>query len=122
MTIALDHIVVPSKDKVTSAQFFARIFGAKVEEPMGRFTPVKVNEALTLQFDNTELFPGRLHLAFHIGDNEFDAILSRVKADKLPFGSRALQPNDMKLNDMNGGRGFYFQDPNGHLLEVFTRR
>jgi catechol 2,3-dioxygenase-like lactoylglutathione lyase family enzyme len=28
--------------------------------------------------------------------------------------------DDGKLNDWGGGRGFYFRDPNGHVLELMT--
>ena len=59
-------------------------------------------------------------LAFHVGDKEFEAIFSRVKAKALPYGSEPDSHTDGKINTRRGGRGFYFEDPNGHLLEVMT--
>jgi hypothetical protein len=49
-----------------------------------------------------------------------DAILQRVKASGLYFGSAPWSIDDGKLNDWNGGRGFYFKNPDGHILELMT--
>ncbi|MCH7553703.1 MAG: VOC family protein [Chloroflexi bacterium] len=120
MAIELDHTIVPAKDKEASARFFARIFGLEYKGPMGHFAPVEVNESLTIDFDDGEGFQSH-HLAFKVGDEEFDGILERVKAEGLPYGSQPWSRTDRKLNDRRGGRGFYFDDPNGHVLEAFTR-
>src|SRR3954470_9866662 len=60
------------------------------------------------------------HYAFHVSEAEFDAILQRVKAAGLAFGSTPWSLEDGKLNDWNGGRGVYFKDPDGHVLELMT--
>jgi catechol 2,3-dioxygenase-like lactoylglutathione lyase family enzyme len=62
------------------------------------------------------------HYAFHVSEAEFEAILSRVKARGLPYGSEPHSHTDGRINTRRGGRGFYFEDPNGHLLEVMTVR
>jgi catechol 2,3-dioxygenase-like lactoylglutathione lyase family enzyme len=80
---------------------------------------VRVNETLTLDFDSDTDFDHH-HYAFKIGEAEFDAIFARIKAEKIPYGSGPMSPDDMKINTYRGGRGFYFRDPNGHLLEVLT--
>jgi hypothetical protein len=41
---------VPAKDKRASAEFFAEIFGLRVEPGDGHFAPVRVNDSLTLDF------------------------------------------------------------------------
>lgn len=119
MAIALDHTIVPAHDKEESARFFARIFGLSYDGPLYHFAPVRVNETLTLDFDTDKDFD-RHHYAFKIGEADFDAIFARVKAEKVPYGSGPMSPDDMKINHRNGGRGFYFRDPSGHLLEVLT--
>lgn len=119
MSIVLDHTIVPSKDKEESARFFARIFGLKYEGPLYHFAPVRVNDSLTLDFDTDTDFKHQ-HYAFKISEEEFDEILARVKAEKIPYGSGPRSPDDMKINHHGGGRGFYFRDPSGHLLEVLT--
>ena len=119
MAIVLDHTIVPSHDKEAAARFFAQIFGLSYDGPSGHFAPVKVNDALTFDFDNRDNFEGH-HYAFHISDEEFDAILERVKAAGRTFGSGPMSPEDGKINTRRGGRGFYFADLDGHLLEVMT--
>jgi catechol 2,3-dioxygenase-like lactoylglutathione lyase family enzyme len=121
MTIRLDHTIVPAKDKVASADFFAEIFGLKVTNG-GHFAQVQINESLTFDFaDEAEPSQGH-HYAFHVSETEFDAIFSRVKAKGIPYGSGPFSHKDGKINKRRGGRGFYFEDPNGHLLEVMTVR
>lgn len=130
MTIRLDHTIVPSKDKAASARFFAEIFGLKVTPGRGYFAQVRVNESLTMDFaDEPEAWgdpgsePGAglsLHFAFHVSEDEYEAILARVKARALSYGSEPDTPDDGRINTRRGGRGFYFTDPNGHLLEIMT--
>ncbi len=128
MAIRLDHTIVPAKDKMASAEFFAEIFGLSVRP--GYFAQVQVNESLTLDFaDAPEPWGGpgfdprvgqSHHYAFHVGEAEFEAIFSRVKAKGIPYGSGPDHHADGRINTRRGGRGFYFEDPYGHLLEVMT--
>jgi catechol 2,3-dioxygenase-like lactoylglutathione lyase family enzyme len=119
MAIMLDHTIVPAHDKVASARFFARIFGLHYNGPHSHFAPVKVNDSLTLDFDNRESFDWH-HYAFKVGDAEFDAIFGRVQHEGIAYGSGPRSRTDMQINHRNGGRGVYFEDPNGHVLEILT--
>jgi len=130
MAIRLDHTIVPAKDKVVSAKFFAEIFGLTVKND-GHFAQVQINESLTFAFaDEPEAWGGpgfdpseggrSHHYAFHISEADFDEIFNRVKAKGIPYGSGPFSHSDGKINKRRGGRGFYFEDPNGHLLEVMT--
>src|SRR5215813_1182876 len=108
MGIVLDHTIVPARDKELSARFLARILGLRYEGPVSHFAPVHINETLTLDFDN---------------DSEFEShhyIFNRVRAEGIPYGSGPRSLDDMTINHRHGGRGFYFLDPNGHVLEVLT--
>src|SRR5438552_9340084 len=129
MSIRLDHTIVPAKDKVASAEFFAEIFGLTVVQ--GHFAQVQINDHLTFAFaDEPEAWGGgpgldprvgqSHHYAFHVSDEEFDAIFSRVKDKQLAYGSGPGSQDDMQINTRRGGRGFYFKDPNGHSLELLT--
>jgi catechol 2,3-dioxygenase-like lactoylglutathione lyase family enzyme len=119
MPITLNHTIVPAHDKEAAARFFAGIFGLRFEGASGHFAPVHVNDTLTLLFDQESRFDSH-HLAFHVDDGEFDAILGRVKAAGLHHGSAPWSLDDGKLNDWNGGRGVYFKDPDGHIIELMT--
>ena len=118
MAITLNHTIVPARDKAKAAAFFAGIFGLKCERA-GHFAPVRVNETLTLLFDEEGEFESH-HYAFHVSIAEFDAIFGRVKEAGLSYGSAPWSLDDGKLNDWGGGRGVYFKDPDGHVLELMT--
>ncbi|MCK1281118.1 VOC family protein [Bradyrhizobium sp. 61] len=119
MTITLNHIIVPARDKSAAAQFFARTFGLHADSKDGHFAPVRINDTLTLLFDDDEESESH-HYAFHVSDAEFDAIFGRIREAKLGFGSAPWSLDDGKLKDWNGGRGVDFRDPDGHVLELMT--
>ena len=120
MTIKLDHTIVPAHDKEASARFFARIFGLNYEGPVGHFAPVRLADGPTMDFDNRDNFESH-HYAFHVTEEEFDAIFERVQAEGILYGSEPRAQDNMQINHRRGGRGFYFHDANGHSLELLTR-
>lgn len=130
MTIRLDHAIVPAKDKTASARFFAEMFGLTVKPSDGHFAQVQVNETLTFDFaDEPEAWGGpgfdprtgkSHHYAVHIDEAEFDATFARVKAKGIAYGRGPYSHADGQLYARRGGRGFYFENPYGHLLEVMT--
>ena len=120
MTIMLDHTIVPARDKEASARFFARIFGLEYAGPMSHFAPVRVNDTLTLDFDHDDEFDSH-HYAVRVSEAEFDAIFGRIQAEGIAYGSGPSRLDDMTINHRRGGRGCYFRDPNGHVLEILTR-
>jgi len=130
MTIRLDHTIVPAKDKIASATFFAELFGLTVKPDTGHFAEVQVNSTLTFAFaDEPEEWGGpgfdpragrSHHYAFHVSDAEFDTIFGRVKAKGIPYGSDPFSHRNGRINTRRGGRGLYFEDPYGHLLEIMT--
>ena len=119
MPIVLNHTIVPAHDKEKAAQLFARLFGLSYGGAGGHFAAVKVNDQLTLLFDNAEEFD-TLHLAFHVSEPEFSGIFGRIKSEGLTYGSAPWSSDDGKTNDWGGGRGVYFTTPDGHLLELMT--
>ncbi|MCC5604077.1 VOC family protein [Nostoc favosum] len=120
MTITLNHTIVPAYDKEASARFFAKIFGLEVEVPVGHFAAVHINDSLTLDFADAEAFEQH-HYAFHVSDEEFDAIFARVKEAGIEYSSDPMHENKGQINHWNEGRGFYFYDSDGHNLELLTR-
>lgn len=125
MTIRLDHTIVPVKDKLASANFFADLFGLEMKGVSGPFAQVQVDDNLTLDFADDPAHGGGavrhgLHYAFHISDGEFDAIIARIKARKIAYGSGPSSASDGRINHRRGGRGFYCVEPSGHMLEVMT--
>ena len=79
MPITLNHTIIPAHDKEASAKFFADIMGLSYDGSAGHFAPVKVNDTFTMDFDDREDFDSH-HYAFHISDEEFDGVFSRIKS------------------------------------------
>ncbi len=119
MEITLNHTTVPSLDNVESAKFYEKIFGFEFIKEWGHFAVVKVNKTLTLDFINEDNFLS-LHYAFKVSEQQFDEIMKRIKSEDIVFGSGPRSVNDGKINHNYGGRGAYFKDPNGHVLEIIT--
>ena len=130
MAIKLNHVIVPAKDKLASAQLFAEIFGLEVKPAEGRFAQVPVDENLTIDFADDEhtrdilhFVPEKLeshHYAFYVTEEEFDGIFGRVKAKGLIYGSGPTTDTDGRVGERRGGLALYFREINGHLLEVMT--
>jgi hypothetical protein len=121
MTVELDHAIVPSRHKTASAKLLAELLGVPwAEASIGPFSPVYVNDGLTLDFIETkEAFP-IYHFCFRVSDDEFDAIVKRLNAAKIKYRSAVRGPEDMKINTDFGGRMLYWNEPDGHQWEILT--
>jgi hypothetical protein len=122
MTIHLDHFMVPSRDRVAAAKLLAGLLGVPWAEAggAGPFSAVYVNDGLTLDFDETtEAFP-ILHYCFRVSQEEFDAILGRIRAAGIPYRSTPHGPADMRIDTQHGGSIVYFSEPAGHYWELLT--
>jgi hypothetical protein len=121
MRIDLDHLIVPSRDRVAGAKLLAEILGVRwAEAGIGPFCPVYVNTGLTLDFDQAEgAFPV-LHYCFRVDDEAFDAILGRLVAKCIPYRSTPHGPVDRRVNTAHGGRIVYWSEPDGHAWEILT--
>ena len=120
MTIHLDHTIVPSRHQVESAKMLAGLLGVgwAESEPKTPFSPVYVNEGLTLDFiDTTETFPV-YHFCFRVSPDEFEAILGRIRAAGIPFRSQVRGPTDYKIDEHYGN--IYWNEPDGHMWEMLT--
>lgn len=121
MPIELDHTIVPSQHKVASAKLLAGLLDVPwAESGLGPFAPVFVNQGLTLDFIETdEPFPV-YHFCFRVSEDEFDAILGRIKAAGIKYRSAVRGPMDMRINTDYGGRMIYWNEPDGHQWEMLT--
>jgi catechol 2,3-dioxygenase-like lactoylglutathione lyase family enzyme len=121
MSIDLDHLIVPSRNRVASAKRLAGLLGVPwAETGVGPFSPVYVSDGLTLDFDETDgPFPVG-HYAFRVGQEEFDAILERITAAGIKYRSTPHGPVDMQINTQHGGSIVYWNEPDGHVWEILT--
>src|SRR5271169_6611101 len=120
MTIELNHTIIPAKDKWASAKFLADILNIEAGPEWGYFVPVKTGNGVTLDFSDSEGFRPQ-HYAFLVSDSEFDAALARIRASGVKHYANFRRERPGEINHLYGGRGVYFDDPNGHLLELITR-
>jgi catechol 2,3-dioxygenase-like lactoylglutathione lyase family enzyme len=120
MAIKLNHTIVYSRDKRAAAAFLAEILGLPAPRPFGPFQAVQV-EDLTLDFMDADGEIASQHYAFLVSESDFDQIFERIRQRKLAYWADPSQERRGEINTWNGGRGFYFEDPSGHLLEVLTR-
>jgi catechol 2,3-dioxygenase-like lactoylglutathione lyase family enzyme len=121
MRIELDHVIVSARDQKASAGRLAKLLGVPWSESgAGPFSPVYVNEGLTLDFiDDSSDFPIQ-HLCFRVDDAAFDAILSRLQEAGIKYRSTVRGPEDLRINTDYGGRMVYWNEPDGHQWEMLT--
>jgi catechol 2,3-dioxygenase-like lactoylglutathione lyase family enzyme len=117
----LDHLMVPSHDKVAGAKLLAELLGVPWSpKGIGPFAPVYVNEGLTLDFDEWPEPVPQIHYCFRVDAAEFDAILGRLTAAGIAFRSRVHGPVDHCIDTEHGGRIVYWNEPDGHQWEMLT--
>ena len=121
MPIQLDHLLVPSHDRVAAARQLAELLGVPwAASGVGPFSPVYLNDGLTLDFDQADAPFPVLHYCFRVGPAEFDAILGRIRAAGIPSRSTPQGPADLQVNTAHGGRIVYWNEPDGHVWELLT--
>ena len=121
MTIQLDHFIVSARDKVAAAKLLGELLGVPwAPSGIGPFAPVYLNDGLTLDFiDTEEAFPVE-HFCFRVSDAEFDAILARIRAAGIEYRSSVRGPMEGKVGPDFGGRGVYWNQPEGHQWKMLT--
>lgn len=121
MTVQLNHTIVAAHDKETSARFLADILGLEVSPRYGPFIPVAIPNSVTLDYMDTEGAITPQHYAFLVTEAEFDTIFARIRETGLMHWADPSHRRPHEINTNDGGRGTYFEDPNGHSLEILTR-
>jgi catechol 2,3-dioxygenase-like lactoylglutathione lyase family enzyme len=120
MAVRLNHTIVHARDKHESARFLAELLGLDAPTPFGPFLVVKVDNDVSLDFvDAPE--PRPQHYAFLVGEEEFDQILGRILERGLTYWADPMHRLPNRINTNDGGRGLYWEDPDGHNLEIITR-
>jgi len=121
MSAQLNHTIVWCRDQQASAQFLAGMLGRPAPTRFGPFHVVEMDNGVSLDFHDAEHGIAPQHYAFLIGEADFDAVLGRIVAAGLDHWADPARRRAGEINHNDGGRGVYFPDPDGHLLEVITR-
>lgn len=121
MAVQLNHTIVAARDKEASAVFLAELLGLPEPAPFGPFMTVQTANDVTLDYIDS---PGEItsqHYAFLVSESEFDEIFDRIREQGLTYWADPRHQRSGEINTNDGGRGLYFDDPNGHNLEIITR-
>ncbi|MEO8717044.1 MAG: VOC family protein [Burkholderiales bacterium] len=121
MAVKLNHTIVHARDKRVSADFYSSVFGFAEPVPFGPFLDVVTANEVTLAIQEAEDKIHVQHYAFLVSEAEFDQIFGRVKARGLDYWADPGRHEPGGINTRFGGRGVYFEDPGGNLLEIITR-
>ena len=121
MSVQFNHTIVPCRDQRASADFLAGVLGRPAPHRFGPFLVVELDNGVSLDFHGGDVEIEPLHYAFLIGEAEFDVIFARIRERGLDHWADPARTQPGEFNRHDGGRGVYFPDPDGHLLEVFTR-
>src|SRR5262249_47805200 len=121
MGVQLNHTIVWCSDKERSATFLTEMLGRPPAVPFGPFLVVELENGVSLDFHDTQGEIAPQHYAFLIGEDDFDRTFACVRNRKVPYWADPGRTRPGDINHHDGGRGVYFQDPDGHMLEVITR-
>jgi extradiol dioxygenase family protein len=120
MSVSLNHTIVNAHDKHSSAQFLVDILGLEPPTTYGPFVVVQVANGVSLDFADDHGEPRSQHYAFLVSEEEFDAIHARIVERDLDYWADPAHRRPGEINTNDGGRGLYWDDPNGHILEIIT--
>lgn len=121
MSVQLNHTIVWCRDRKRSATFLAEILGLPAPTRFGPFLVVSLSNGVSLDFHATDDEIAPQHYAFLVGEEQFDQVFGRIRERGLDYWADPSQRSAGRINTNDGGRGMYFEDPDGHLLEAITR-
>jgi len=120
MPVHLNHTIVAARDRHEAARFLAEVLGRSAPTTYGPFAVVELDNDVSLDFiDDPEVHPR--HYAFLVSEAEFDEIFGRIRDRGLDYWADPFERLPGEINTNDGGRGVYWNDPNGHKLEIITR-
>jgi catechol 2,3-dioxygenase-like lactoylglutathione lyase family enzyme len=120
MTVRLNHTIVAARDKTKSAIFLAEILGLPEPFMLGHFAVVQVGDTSLDYVSSGDAIASR-HFAFLVSETEFDAIFGRIRERGMKYWADPFHREPGRINNWDDGRGLYFEDPDGHNLEILTR-
>ena len=121
MAAKLNHTIIWCRDKHLSSAFLARMLGLPPPSPFLHFMVVALDNEVSLDFMEKTGAVARQHYAFLVAEPDFDSAMARLKAEGLTWWADPARTRPGEVNTHFGGRGAYFEDPDGHLLEILTR-
>jgi catechol 2,3-dioxygenase-like lactoylglutathione lyase family enzyme len=120
MPVQLNHTIVRAHDKHETARHLVEILSLPDPTVTGPFLEVRVTNDVSLDVADELGPPDPQHYAFLVTEEEFDAIHQRLLARGIPYWADPMHHQPNEVNHEDGGRALYWDDPNGHVLEIIT--
>jgi hypothetical protein len=120
MTVELNHTIVPSRDQGAAASDLAELLGLPAIKA-GHFDAVQLENGVSLDFMDVDEVPRPMHLAFLVSEETFDEVFGRIRDRDLTYWADPMHTRPRQFNALFGGRGLYWDSPDGHNLEILTR-
>jgi len=121
MSVELNHTIIWCSDKARSSAFLTGILGLKPARTFLHFLVVDFDNKVSVDFYQKEGPVASQHYAFLVGEAEFDAAFRRIEEGGVACWADPARTRPGEINTHYGGRGLYFADPDGHLMEIITR-
>jgi len=121
MSVELNHTIVHVRDRWAAARDVGELLGVPEAEAYGPFAELKLDNGASLDFMDTDGEVHAQHYAFLVGEDDFDLVLGRLKAAGRTWWADPHQRRPKEINHGDGGRGLYWEGPDGHWLEIITR-
>lgn len=120
MPAQLNPTIVLAQDKHATARHLVEILGLADPAAYGPFVVVQLANGVSLDVADDHGTPHPQHYAFLVSEDEFDAIHARIVERGLEWWADPSHRRPGEVNTRDGGRGIYWNDPNGHNLEILT--
>ncbi|AZD01529.1 MULTISPECIES: VOC family protein [Pseudomonas] len=121
MSVQLNHTIVWCRDKQRSTDFLVQVLGLPPPVPFGPMLVVQLDNGVSLDYYDNDPPIASQHYAFLVAADDFEPILQRIRQRGLAFWADPGKQRPNEINRHEGGRRVYFDDPDGHLLEVFSQ-
>ena len=121
MSVQLNHTIVHVRDQERSARLLAELLGVADPVPYGPFLVVELDNGVSLDYHDVDGEIVSQHYAFLVSEDDFDAIFGKIRDRGMDHWADPAKSQSGRINHHDGGRGVYFDDPDGHFIEIITR-
>lgn len=122
MAPQLNHTIVWVRNRRESADFLTSLLGLPAATSFGPFLVAGLENGVSLDFyELGDEAISQQHYAFLVSEAEFDQVFRRIRERGLDYWADPGLTRPGEINRNDGGRGVYFKEPSGHLLEIITR-
>jgi catechol 2,3-dioxygenase-like lactoylglutathione lyase family enzyme len=121
MSIELNHTIVHVTDRWAASREVGHVLGLPEATSYGPFAELALHNGVSLDFMDSAGEIHAQHYAFLVGEDDFDAIIGRLRDDGREWWADPFKHQVHTINHGDGGRGLYWEGPDGHWLEIITR-